>query len=208
MLTHPTLDQLRALKLDGMVAGLRRARSAGGDPQSGARRMAGAAARPRGRRSRHPALPDPTARRSAASQPSRDRGRRLPHAAPARQGAVPAVGHLPLDRRAPRLAGHRPVRRRQVVVILRARAEGLPRRLHRPLRARAAPVRRSRSRPRRRPLRAAVPDAGQGRSPRARRLGTRPPLGQPAARPHGDRRGSPWPRLHPDHQPTPRGNLA
>ena len=35
-------------------------------------------------------------RSSAASQPSRDRGGRLPHAGAARQGAVPAVGHLPL----------------------------------------------------------------------------------------------------------------
>ena len=204
MLTHPTLDQLRALKLDGMAAGLRRARGAGGGPRSGARRMAGAAARPRGRRSQHQALPDPTARRPAASQPGRDRGRRLPHAAPARQGAVPAAGHLPLDRRAPQPARHRAVRRRQVVAVLRAGAEGLPRRLHRPLRARAAPVRRSRSRPRRRPLRAAVPDAGQGRSPRPRRLGTRSPLRQPAARSHGDRRGSPRPRLHADHQPASR----
>ena len=51
-------------------------------------------------------------------------------------------------------------------------------------------------------------NAGQGRSPRARRLGTRPPLSQPTARSHGDRRGSPWPRLHPHHQPTSCGNLA
>ena len=111
-----------------------------------ARRMAGPAARPRGRQSQFQALPDPTAFRTAAAQPGRDRGRLLPHAAPARQSAVPAVGHLPLDRRAPRVAGYGPVRRGQVVVILRARAEGLPQRLHRPLRARAAPVRRSRSR--------------------------------------------------------------
>ena len=67
----------------------------------------------------------------------------------------------------------------QVVVILRAGAEGLPRRLHRPLRARAAPVRRSRSRPRRRSVRAAVPDAGQGRSARCSTTGV--PTASPPA---------------------------
>lgn len=56
MLTHPTLDQLRALKLDGMAAGFRRARTARGDPRPGACRMVGAAARPRGRQSQHPPL--------------------------------------------------------------------------------------------------------------------------------------------------------
>ena len=168
MLTHPTLDQLRALKLDGMVQAFVEL-----EAQEEARNLAHAEwlallARPRGRQSQHQALPDPTTCRPAASQPSRDRGCRLPHATPARQSAVPAVGHLPLDRRAPRLADHRPLRRRQVVVILCTRAEGLSRWLYGPLRPRAAPVRRSRSRPRRRPLRAAVPHAGQGRSPRAR----------------------------------------
>ena len=165
MLTHPTLDQLRALKLDGMVQAFIEL-----EAQEEARNLAHAEwlallldreAADRGTRRFQTRLRAARLRHSQAV----DRGRRLPHAAPARQGAVPATGHLPLDRRAPRFAGHRPVRRGQVVAILRAGAEGLPRRLHRPLRARAAPVRRSRSRPRRRPLRAAVPHADQGRSP-------------------------------------------
>jgi hypothetical protein len=42
------------------------------------------------------------------------------------------------ERQARRVAGHWPVRRGQVVVILRPGAEGLPRRLHGSLRARAA----------------------------------------------------------------------
>ena len=76
--------------------------------------------------------------------------------------------------------------------VVRAGAESLPRRLHRALRARAAPVRRSRTGPRRRPLRAAVPHADQGRSADPRRLGSRSALRQPAARSDGDRRGPLW----------------
>ena len=155
MLTHPTLDQLRALKLDGMAEAFveleAQERASDLDP----RRMAGAAARPRGGRAAstrrfQTRLRAARLRHSQAS----DRGRRLPRVAPARQSAVPAAGHLPLDRRAPHLARHRAVRRRQVVAVLRAGAESLPRRLHRPLRPRAAAVRRSRARPWRRPLRA------------------------------------------------------
>jgi hypothetical protein len=64
------------------------------------------------------------------------------------------------------------------------------------------------SRPRWRPLRAAIPHAGQGRSACIGRLGTRSPLSRSAARSDGNRRGSPRPRFHPHHQPTARGNLA
>ena len=94
MLTHPTLDQLRALKLDGMAQAFVELEAQDEVRQSRPRRMAGAVARPRVRRSQHPALPNPAAHRSAAPQPSRDRGRRLPHPASARQSAVPAVGDL------------------------------------------------------------------------------------------------------------------
>ena len=45
MLTHPTLDQLRALKLDGMADAFHRARAAGRGQRSHPRRMACAAAR-------------------------------------------------------------------------------------------------------------------------------------------------------------------
>ena len=170
MLTHPTLDQLRALKLDGMAQAFVEL-----EAQEDAHNLAHAewlAARPRGGRSQHPPLPNPATRRPAAPQSSLDRGHRLPRAAPARQVAVPAAGHLPLDRRSPQSSAHRPVRRRQVVVIMCAGAKSLPRWPHRSLRPRAALVHRSRPRPWRRPLRAAVPHAGQGRSSRTRRLGT------------------------------------
>jgi hypothetical protein len=130
MLTHPTLDQLRALMLDGHGAGLRRTRSAIGGPQSRARRMAGAAARPRGRKPQYPGASRPDCASLGCVTVSRDRGRRLLHAPSARQGAVPAAGHLPLDRRPRQSSGHRSVRCRQVVVILCTRAESLPRRLH------------------------------------------------------------------------------
>ena len=62
---------------------------------------------------------------------------------------------------------------RQVVVIVRACPKGLPRWLHRILRACAPSIRRSRAGTRRRPLRTAVPHAHQGRSAAARRLGPR-----------------------------------
>src|SRR6201981_1362211 len=92
-------------------AGFRRTRGTRGELQSHARRVVGAAARSRDGQSQHPTLPDQTARRAPASWPSRDRRRRLPHAAPARQSAVPEVGHVPLDRRAPRLFSYRPAGR-------------------------------------------------------------------------------------------------
>ena len=92
MLTHPTLDQLRALKLDGMVQAFIEL-----EAQEEARNLAHAEwlalLLDREAADRNTTtLPNPTARRTAASQPSRDRGRRLPHAASARQSAVPAVG--------------------------------------------------------------------------------------------------------------------
>ena len=171
MLTHPTLDQLRALKLDGMAQAfveLEAQEDAHNlahaewlalllDREAADRNTRRFQTRLRAARLRHSPL---------------DRGHRLPRAAPARQVAVPAAGHLPLDRRSPQSSAHRPVRRRQVVVIMCAGAKSLPRWPHRSLRPRAALVRRSRPRPWRRPLRAAVPHAGQGRSSRTRRLGT------------------------------------
>jgi hypothetical protein len=121
MLTHPTFDQLRVLKLDGMAQAFVEL-----EAQEEARNLAHAEwlalLLDREAANRDHALPNPTARRPVTSQPSCNRGRRLPHAASARQGAVPAVGHRSLDRRAPRLAGHRPVRRGQVVAALAQKA--------------------------------------------------------------------------------------
>jgi hypothetical protein len=122
MLTHPTLDQLRALKLDGMVQAFVEL-----EAQEEVRNLAHAEwlalLLDREAASRHRAR---SIAPLGASQSNRDRGRRLPNAASARQGAVPAAGDQPLDRRTPQPAGHRPVRRGQVVVILCTGAEGLP----------------------------------------------------------------------------------
>ena len=102
MLIHPTLDQLRALKLDGMVQAFIELAA-----QEEVRNLAHAEwlalLLDREAADRNtPTLPDPIARRSAASQPSRNRKCRLPHTASARQGVV---------RRAPsgRLFGLHPV---------------------------------------------------------------------------------------------------
>ena len=45
-------------------------------------------------------------------------------------------------------------------------------------------------------------------SPHPRRLGTRPPQRRSATRPHGNRRGPIPKRRHPDHQPTARRQMA
>ena len=62
MLTHPTIDQLRALKLDGMADAFVELQAQ--DQREGSRpcRMAGAAARSRGGAPRHAAVQEPAAR--------------------------------------------------------------------------------------------------------------------------------------------------
>ena len=99
MLTDPTLEQMRALRLDGM-----------------AHAFTELEAQDRAKELSHAEWLGLLLDREMASRDSRRfrtrlraarlrhgqaavRGRRLPHAAPARQGAVPAAGHLPLDRR-------------------------------------------------------------------------------------------------------------
>ena len=84
MLTHPTIDQLRALKLDGMADAFIELQAQDKATRSRPRRMAGAAARSRGGKPLDPTLPDPAACSPAASRPGLDRGCRLPRAAPAR----------------------------------------------------------------------------------------------------------------------------
>src|SRR5512147_1316806 len=118
MLIHPTLDQLRALKLDGMAQAFLEL-----EAQEESRNLA------------HPEWLALLLDREAASrntkrfqsrlrvarlrsQPSRHRGRRLPNPTSARQGTVPAARNQPLDRRAPQPARHRPMRRGQVLAVL------------------------------------------------------------------------------------------
>ena len=72
----------------------------------------------------------------------------------------------------------------------------------------AAPVCRSGAGSRRWPLRQAVPHAGEGRSADPRRLGPRSPHRQPAARPDGDRRGPLWPGLDAHHQSAADRHVA
>ena len=59
------------------------------------------------------------------------------------------------------------------------------------------------ARPRRRPLRPAVPQAGPRRPAHSGRLGSRPSHRHPAPRPDGDRRGTLRPPVDRHHQPAP-----
>ena len=127
MLTHPTLDQLRALKLDGMVQAFVEL-----EAQEEARNLAHAEWLAL-------LLDREAADRNTRRFQTRLRAARLRHS----QAAIEDV-----DYRTPRrldkalfqqlatcrwiaehrnLAGHRSLRRRQIVVVLCARAEGLPR---------------------------------------------------------------------------------
>ena len=126
MLTHPTIDQLRALRLDGMAEAFVELQSQDAARDLAPAGMAGAAARPRGGVSRHSAVQEPAAQCEAAPRPGVNRKRRLSCRPTARQGAVPATGRRPLDCRASQSADHRAVRCRQVVAQLRAGAESLP----------------------------------------------------------------------------------
>ncbi len=115
MLTHPTIDQLRALRLDGMADAFvelqAQDHAPGSDHAEWLALLLDREAANRGTKRFQSRLRT----RQAASRPGVDRGRRLPNPAPARQGPVPAARRRPLDRRAPQSARHRAVRRRQVV---------------------------------------------------------------------------------------------
>src|ERR1700752_631640 len=100
MLTHPTLDQLRALKLDGMAQAFVEL-----EAQEETRDLAHAEwlallldreAANRNTRRFQIRLRAARLRHSQAAIEDVD----LAHAAPARQSAVPAIGNMPLDRRA------------------------------------------------------------------------------------------------------------
>ena len=97
MLTHPTLDHLRALRLDGMAEAFAELQA-----QDGARDLPHAdwlallldreVADGNTRRFRT------RVRAAALHVGRRRRGRRLPHSPPARPGAVPAARHRQVDR--------------------------------------------------------------------------------------------------------------
>src|SRR5215813_958008 len=99
MLTHPTLDQLRALKLDGMADAFLEL-----EQQDAARDLTHAEwlallLDPRDHQSNDQTHTDPPARGAPALQSGLGRGRQLPRATAPRQGALPAARDLPLDRR-------------------------------------------------------------------------------------------------------------
>ena len=175
MLTHPTINQLRELKLDGMADAFTELQTQDRAKDLGHAEWLALLLDREAASRNHQACPQPAQGGPVAPRPSVDRRRRLSHAAPARQGAVPATRHLPLDRRASQSARHRPMRDRQVVASLRAGTEGLPRWLQRALCPRAAAVRGPRAGARRRPLPTALPNAHQGRPADPRRLGPRSP---------------------------------
>ena len=126
MLTHPTLEQMRALKLDGMAeAFIELEAQDRAKDLSHAEWLALLLDRETVSRSTR-RFQAPAQERQAAALSGVRRGCRLPGIAPARQGAVPAARRRTLDRRAPQFAHHRPMRDRQVMVVLRAGAEGLP----------------------------------------------------------------------------------
>ena len=128
MLMHPTINQLRELKLDGMADAFVELQR-----QDNARDL--------GHAEWLALLLDrETASRNNRRFETRLKAARLRHG----QASIEDVDYrvprkldkalfqqprdVPLDRRAPQSARHRPVRRRQVVAELRAGAEGLPRR--------------------------------------------------------------------------------
>ena len=118
MLTHPTIDQLIVPQLDGMADAF---------VELQAQDNAAILAHQNGwlccsTARRQPATP--SASRAGCAAPGCVYGQASiedvddPNPAPARQGAVPATRHRPLDHRAPRPARHRAVRHRQDVVLL------------------------------------------------------------------------------------------
>jgi DNA replication protein DnaC len=165
MLTHPTLNQLRALKLDGMAQAFVEL-----EAQEEARNLTHAEWLAL-------LLDRETADRNTRRFQTRLRAARLRHS----QAAIEDVDYR-TSRRLDKtlfqqlatcrwIAEHRgllvsgPCGVGKSWLSCALAQKGLPRGLHRPLRPRPTAVRRSRSRSRRRPLRAAIPNASQGRSP-------------------------------------------
>lgn len=140
MLTLPTIDQLRALKLDGMADAFIEL-----EQQDRAKELSHA-------EWLGLLIDRETAQRSTKRLQSRLKAARLRHG----QASIEDVDFRtprkldkalfqsrdgPLDRGSPQPARHRAVRHRQILAGVRTRAESLSRRLHGALRARAAAVR-------------------------------------------------------------------
>ena len=131
MLTHPTLDQLRALKLDGMAEAFAELqtqdRAKDLDHADWLALLLDREAASRNTKR----CPDPAPRRPAAPRPGVASRTSTTARRASSTGRCSSSSPPPLDRRAPQSAHHRALRRRQVLARLRARPEGLPRRPHR-----------------------------------------------------------------------------
>src|SRR5271167_4608092 len=177
----------------------------GARPRS--RRMARPAARIRAYAT--PAEAVRNTRQGRASASSRQcRGRQLSKSPRARPRAVPQARRLRLDRRAPQFAHHRGERPGQELARLRPRPQGVPGKPLRPLYPHAQALRRSRHRPRRRPLRQAPALARARQAAHPRRLGPGGAHPRTGARPARNRRGSLRQGLDHHHEPGSRGPLA
>ena len=133
MLTHPTLDQLKALKFDGMAEAFTELETQDGtatlshaewlglliDRETASRETKRFESRMRSAKLRH-----------AGASPRR---RRLPIATQPRQGAVPAVANREVDQGPAQPDDHRPLRGRQNMVGLCAGTIRLPHRNNRDL---------------------------------------------------------------------------
>ena len=126
MLTHPTLDQLRALKLDGMADAFTEL-----EQQDAARDLTHAEwlalLLDREIANRTTKRTQIRLRAAPALQPGLRRGRQLPRATAARQNSLPAARDLPLDCRETQSARCREMWTRKDLVGLRPCSEGLPR---------------------------------------------------------------------------------
>ena len=169
MLTHPTLDQLRALKLSGMLKALQEQEQMPDIDRLELRGTPGAAGGPR------------MAERENRRLATRLRFAKLKQAAcledldlkTPRQLDRALIRHWPTatGSRTPQHPDHRPHRRGQILAGLRPGPEGLPPGLQRALPAPAPAVTRTGRRPRRWALSQADAATRQGRRPDPGRLG-------------------------------------
>ena len=172
MLTNPTIETLKALKLHGMTGS---ARGAAADPRRAGALLRGtlrAARRSRAALPREPATHSAVARGAPESRRGQHRGHQLQGRPRPRQTPDRAARHRRVDPPRPEPAHHRRNGLRQDLDRLRARAADLPPGRLGAVLARAATDRGAAHRARRRQLHEVPQDDRQGRPHRPGRLGT------------------------------------